>query len=226
MILYTIIIKFFPTFTFYINLVCYDNLLNKKTIIYIMARVGTFLSGQEFNKKYKNCVFYKIATQIELHNGPLFYKGVFVNKDDFDFTKKCKQGYTYFVDRNNIHKWSNCLNNIVMLRQVKVKEDALVDILDNKFRADKLYLYPDKPIWDDYKLCTYAVQYQGIYLQYVKKNIITQELCKLAVEHNGYAIKYVPYEFINKELSELAKEHEENNKQEICNYSHFYDLYG
>ena len=55
-----------------------------------------------------------------------------------------------------------------------------------------------------YELCKLAVKQNGIALQYIPLNILTDELCEIAVRQNGYALKYVPKNKKTSELCEIA----------------------
>jgi len=54
------------------------------------------------------------------------------------------------------------------------------------------------------ELCEIAVRQNGLALQYIPHEHITEKLCRIAVKQNGYILQYVPNEYITEELCIIA----------------------
>lgn len=50
------------------------------------------LSGEEFNKLYKNKKLYKLTNELELHNGFQYYDGLNCDTVDFNPNSTCSAG--------------------------------------------------------------------------------------------------------------------------------------
>ena len=149
----------------------------------------TTITGTEFNEKYKNYEFYILLTENLIHNGHTCTQGLQTYKQ----TKECTNEGMEFIEKNKIPMW---IDEHYYITTVKVWDDSIVCIENNKFKSNLLVIYLDEKVeisdfklWNDYEFCKMAVQQNGLSLKYVKEQ--TEELCKLAVQQNVESLQYV-----------------------------------
>jgi hypothetical protein len=153
------------------------------------------ISGEQFNKDYKDYKFVKLTNETENHNDFQFQTGLNIDRVKFNPVGSCSPGGIYFTDCNKYIRWlSYGGQSMYWIRDVHVPYDAQVYVEKNKFKADKIILDERRPIgelidWSDNDMCKIPVQKNGNALQYVKNQ--TDEICKLAVQQDGYALEYV-----------------------------------
>jgi hypothetical protein len=183
------------------------------------------ITGEQFNKEYKDYKFVKLTKETEIHNGFQFQTGLNIDHVKFNPAGSCSPGGIYFTDYNKYILWLSYGNkSMYWMRGVHVPNDAQVYVEKNKFKADKIILDERRPIgelidWSDNDMCKIAVQQNGLALQYVKNQ--TDEICKLAVQQNSDALHYVKNQ--TDEICKLAVQkygralqYVKNQTDEIC----------
>jgi hypothetical protein len=150
-------------------------------------------SGYKFNKLNKKNKFYKICNKNENHFGYKYRTGLNIDIHKFDPTNECIG--LYFSDLNNIARF---LVYGIWIREVILPDDALIRIHNEKeqYKTNKFYLGDRIPLnkfykWNDYDFCELAVQQNGLALEYVGLDNLTNEIYELAVQQNGLALKYI-----------------------------------
>ena len=63
---------------------------------------------------------------------------------------------------------------------VTLLDDSKIVNFGNKLKNDRFIIENKRTIWDNNELCKLTVQYNGLYLKYVKYQ--TEELRKLAIQ--------------------------------------------
>jgi hypothetical protein len=163
----------------------------------------TVLSGKEFNEKYKDVRFVKLASSKWKYEPTDKY----FNK--FDDKQKYPYGGNYFCEFDKFPFWlvygitmHYKENEYVYIYDVVVPDDALVcvdyDLIVpyNTFKTDKFELknkqkIEDLQVWNDYDFCLQAVAQEAYALQYVKLTMPEMvKICLEAVKHDCDKFKY------------------------------------
>lgn len=136
--------------------------------------IGKRFTGAEFNEMYAGSVFTKLINASGFHNGLEFQTGLNVDPIDFNPTGACQPGGIYFTDINFLGSWL-IYNHIPMVnvRDVRIPDDAIVYVENDKFKANKLILgesmaIGDLDAWHDDIFCINAVKQNLRALKYVK----------------------------------------------------------
>ena len=150
-----------------------------------------YLTGKQFNEKYKDTEFYKILQDNLTHYGFTYRQGLNIDTNKFNPFRKCQFGGLYFTTIDHILSFSNYGNKISLVR---IPDDANVYAEKYKFKADKIILsnityLSDFHKFSDASFCKMAVQHIIDALKYVKKQ--TEELCKLAVQQYGCILRII-----------------------------------
>jgi hypothetical protein len=115
----------------------------------------TFLTGAEFNLKFKGIEFVKLTSESEVHNGFQFRTGLNVDIIPFDPSGSCKIGGLYFCRKTDLHLWTKYRSiRMVHVREVIIPDDAQVYDEINKLKCDKFILgqkslISDLKLWSD-----------------------------------------------------------------------------
>ena len=166
-----------------------------------MEYIDTILSGKEFNKIFKPTKkFYN------LDNNPEYIADMYTISSTL-FDPASGSGIE-FIEDSNI---GNLLDSFLFAREVIIPDDALVYILYDKFRANKLYLKESVPLKIINKdVYIHLVRNDGLNLRYITPSEQTDELCKIALNQNGFALQYV-----SKKNESMYKIAYEQNKESL-----------
>jgi hypothetical protein len=172
------------------------------------------LSGEEFNKLNTGILFVKLTNETENHNGFQFQTGLNVNTKIINITTKCTDDGIYFCEINKLALWDYYNGEqMVYCRPLKIPNDALVYVYDNKFETNKLILGDKREIstlqlWNNLNYCIKAVRLNKNIMKYIQSNDILKQvqqvldglnhvkiktyyICLDAVKHNGMELKYI-----------------------------------
>jgi hypothetical protein len=173
-----------------------------------MASVYSTVTGKKFNELYKDTKFYKITNESECHYNFQYKDGL--NEDFIKFNPSgyCNPGGLYFTELNKIGYYLEYGCNI---REVKILDDSLIYIENNKFKTNKFYLekkilLKDFEYWNDINFCKIIKKQTYEFFKYINPKFQTKELCELAIEQTWRALQYVRSDLQTKELCELAIE--------------------
>ena len=176
----------------------------------LLDYVSDNLFGHTFNEIYKGINFYKF-----LHNDSNQYNiGLNVGTDTISHNEDTNDEFDdkgfYFCEEAKNHIFWNYYGTKVA--SVKIPDDAIVSIEDNRFKSNKIIIEEitnftdiDDNFWinivlNDYRALQHikkqtneiielAIQQNGLALEYVINQ--TDEICSLAVKKNGRALQYV-----------------------------------
>jgi len=200
------------------------------------------MTGGEFNMLYKDTKFYKFLNNNLTHHGFQYKLGLNIDVLPFNPSNKCSEGGLYFCEESKCYwYWSQYGHK---LASVKIPDDAIIHIGDDKFKVNKLIIesiiyFRDVPnsFWINIlpkngyalehvtdqtdELCKLAVNQNGYALQYVKNP--TNELCVLAVQKYSGALQYVKDSMLTEEICKLAVQQNgvvisciKNQTDELC----------
>jgi hypothetical protein len=173
-----------------------------------MASVYSTVTGKKFNELYKDTKFYKITNESECHFNFQYKDGLNEDFIKFNPSDECKPGGLYFTELNKIGYYLEYGCNI---REVKILDDSLIYIENNKFKTNKFYLekkilLKDFEYWNDINFCKIIEKQTYEFFKYINPKFQTKELCELAIEQTWCALQYVRSDLQTKELCELAIE--------------------
>lgn len=103
-------------------------LLSNSCITTIMGRI-----------KLRSSTYYKITNQNEIHHGFKYKTGINTLTEPFSpkTEGECVPGGLYFSNKRRLHNW---YNYGVYIRKVRIPTDTQMVKLDEKYRADKIYI--------------------------------------------------------------------------------------
>jgi hypothetical protein len=157
-------------------------------LMYILT--NKMITGEEFNKKYKDISFVKLTNHECNHNGFQFKEGLNEDILKFDSREKCGAGGLYFCNYKDFGIWTEYNKSVMKyIWDVTIMDDAKVVVMDNKIKCNKFILSNKRSIWNNKEICLEAVKQNGHALKYVKEQ--TEEMCLEAVKQNGFALMHV-----------------------------------
>jgi len=137
--------------------------------------------------------WYKVIRENMNHNGFRYKIGLNVDFIKFNPFGSCQPGGLYFTNAKNLHKF---LDYGELIADIELPPDARVykDPDEDKWKADRLVVksvceFKDHPLFKDHDWCLEVVKYNGLLLQYVKKQ--SSKICLAAVRENGMALRFV-----------------------------------
>ena len=151
------------------------------------------LTGEQFNKTYKNRKFVKLTNLFENHNGYQFQTGLNIDSIPFNPSSYCQSGGIYFCEFEKLPIWLQYGSKLMYYaRAVSIPNSAQVYREWNKWKADRLILgerekIGELEIWNDQKYCALAFEQNRNMLKYLQTNC----LCLAAVQTDPYIIKDV-----------------------------------
>ena len=173
------------------------------------------LTGEQFNKTYKNRKFVKLTNLFENHNGYQFQTGLNIDSIPFNPYGECQSGGIYFCEFGKLPMWLKYGSKLMYYaRVVSIPNSARVYREKNKWKADRLILGERKKIeelkiWNDQNCCALAFEQNRNILQYLQTDCLclaavkidpyiikdvrnqTPDICLEAVKGNWWALKYV-----------------------------------
>ena len=207
------------------NFLEYPNIFNLKKFYQSNFYPKNIFSGYNFNLKYTG-PFLKILKSSLIHGNFKYNPGLNRDTNKFIPYGNNLQGGLYFSNYKDI------FNSRVFgeyLCEIKIPEDALVYINQNKFKSDKIIIwdiYPiqDHPVWSQEKyyskilnsypmafihlknksekICLEMARKWAYSLDYIPN--LNPEICLAAVNKNGSVISHIPTKFLSPELFGLA----------------------
>jgi len=149
--------------------------------------------------------YVKLTTKDCIHNGYQYKEGLNHLNGKFNNQNMCCSGGLYFCSKDDFSKWMFYNNNMMYyIWDVELCKDSKIVNMGDQLKTDKFILKNKRIIWSDEELCKSVVKRNGLYLQYVKPEIITEEMCILAVKRNGLSLQYVKPEIMTKEIAKSA----------------------
>lgn len=148
-------------------------------------KIGTEISGKEFNETYPDIELIKLTNAEENHNGFQFKDGLNIDTIDFYPKQECSPGGIYFIEKQFAYRWTYYTTNthytiieeeniMVYMRKVTIPDDARIYIEIDKFKADKIILGSRTEISKDVYMK--AVSHYCEAIRYIPKSIIPEAL--------------------------------------------------
>ena len=141
------------------------------------------ISGKEFNQQYPG-KWSKILAQTQIHNRFVYKEGLNIDKHPFNEEPVCGAGGLYFS--NQPHKWTDYGP---LIADVSIPDDAVVVVLQDKAKADRIILANIRPWCSDEKFAFTAVAHYGCAIKYITNPSEAIQLA--AVTHDGHAIQLI-----------------------------------
>jgi hypothetical protein len=159
--------------------------------------IGRVITGQEFNDNFSDLAktLVKLTTKTEIHNGFQFKSGENVDINPFNFNVDCGANGIYFTDINNLPLWLDYRTKTMKFcRKVILPPDCKIQMLNNKFKADKIILgdrikIKDMDIWKDEEYCIRAINQNESAFRYIREPSVSLQI--LFVKNKGSNIRYI-----------------------------------
>lgn len=191
---------------------------------------GHILSGIDFNRIFKDFDFVKLTNENETFDKTRYKDGLNINFNKYKSHNQYDHhdlylpiNGIYFIERKDAHEYIYDEDTLMCyIRKVKIPDNAIVHILNGKFKTYEIILAPREPIDSEMyskavmnafcmleyvpetvknrELCMNAVTHCGILLKFVPETIKDKDICMAAVEADGAALKYVPTNIIDKDI--------------------------
>ena len=95
-------------------------------------------SGADFNKHHKGTIFYKFLNDDLVHHNFKYTLGLNTDIIKFNTDTRCSAGGLYFCEESKCHLyWRNYGKKLAL---VKIPNDAVVCIENNKFKSNKIII--------------------------------------------------------------------------------------
>jgi hypothetical protein len=165
-----------------------------------------FLSGKDFNEKYKNVTLVKLTTETENHHNFQFKTGLNTSYITINPKDEYGPGGLYFCEFKDFPMWlqryENGYEDNIFIRYVTIPDDAKIYIGNCLFKANKFILSERKLIedldeWNNKSFRENAFKLNEKSLTYVKNP--PPGICLEAVKQKGFALRYV-----NKQTPEIC----------------------